>query len=464
MTIKEMETRTGLTRANIRFYEAEGLITPERRPNGYRDYSEEDLTVLQRVKLLRSLHMSLEEIKAVQAGDRTLAQALDRHLLQLEQDQADLERSKVVCRVMQGDGVCYETLDAPRYLEELERAAQGPPVRLDADQLPRVKAPWRRFFARNLDYLFYSTIWDLILIVFGVNISNRSTGGAVLDLVVCVVVMFLLEPVLLFRFGTTPGKKLWGFEVSHPDGRRLTYQEAYQRTLLVFLKGMGFCIPIYEWIRNYKCYLDCQEGKILPWEEDTVLVEKDDKAWRGLAYVGLALALAFGVEAAEETFQPPHNKGDITVEEFCQNYNELAEYHDMGSWYTLGLDGTWIEPTPPENTILVMSPKRPVLTFQEEDGVMTGMTYTIEGTWSDVVMTNYTDHITLFVRAFVCAQEEYAPVLVGYDPLETVLAIASSHDPDGMDKTLYGVRVTADTEWDSEGDYAKVAFSMKQLG
>ena len=63
MTIKEMEARTGLTRANIRFYEAEGLITPERRPNGYRDYSEEDLAVLQRVKLLRSLHMSLEEIK-----------------------------------------------------------------------------------------------------------------------------------------------------------------------------------------------------------------------------------------------------------------------------------------------------------------------------------------------------------------------------------------------------------------
>ena len=38
MTIKEMETRSGLTRANIRFYEAEGLLTPQRRPNGYRDY------------------------------------------------------------------------------------------------------------------------------------------------------------------------------------------------------------------------------------------------------------------------------------------------------------------------------------------------------------------------------------------------------------------------------------------
>ena len=49
MTIKEIETRSGMTRANIRFYEAEGLLSPERCENGYRDYSEEDLKVLKRI-------------------------------------------------------------------------------------------------------------------------------------------------------------------------------------------------------------------------------------------------------------------------------------------------------------------------------------------------------------------------------------------------------------------------------
>ena len=43
MTIKELEERTGMTRANIRYYETEGFLSPERRENGYRDYSEEDL-------------------------------------------------------------------------------------------------------------------------------------------------------------------------------------------------------------------------------------------------------------------------------------------------------------------------------------------------------------------------------------------------------------------------------------
>ena len=42
MTIREIETRSGLERTNVRFYEREGLLSPERRENGYRDYSEED--------------------------------------------------------------------------------------------------------------------------------------------------------------------------------------------------------------------------------------------------------------------------------------------------------------------------------------------------------------------------------------------------------------------------------------
>ena len=65
MTIKEIEELTGLARANIRFYEREGLISPERMSNGYRNYSNDDLQVLLRIKLLRSLNVSIEEIKSL---------------------------------------------------------------------------------------------------------------------------------------------------------------------------------------------------------------------------------------------------------------------------------------------------------------------------------------------------------------------------------------------------------------
>ena len=64
MTIGELEKALNMTRANIRFYEQEGFIHPVRGANNYRDYSEEDLETLRRVKLLRALGLPLEEAVA----------------------------------------------------------------------------------------------------------------------------------------------------------------------------------------------------------------------------------------------------------------------------------------------------------------------------------------------------------------------------------------------------------------
>ena len=48
MKIKEVEQRVGITRANIRYYEEEGLLNPVRnRENNYREYSEEDVKNLE---------------------------------------------------------------------------------------------------------------------------------------------------------------------------------------------------------------------------------------------------------------------------------------------------------------------------------------------------------------------------------------------------------------------------------
>ena len=62
MNIAEVERRTGLTRANIRFYEKEGLIAPARSANGYRDYTAADVETLRKVRLLRQLRLSVADI------------------------------------------------------------------------------------------------------------------------------------------------------------------------------------------------------------------------------------------------------------------------------------------------------------------------------------------------------------------------------------------------------------------
>ena len=67
MKINEVETRVGITKKNIRFYEEKGLLNPERNSeNGYREYSDEDVAMLQKIKLLRQLSIPIEEILKLQ--------------------------------------------------------------------------------------------------------------------------------------------------------------------------------------------------------------------------------------------------------------------------------------------------------------------------------------------------------------------------------------------------------------
>lgn len=51
MKIKDVEKQVGISKANIRFYEEEGLIHPARnQENNYREYSKADVEQLQEIK------------------------------------------------------------------------------------------------------------------------------------------------------------------------------------------------------------------------------------------------------------------------------------------------------------------------------------------------------------------------------------------------------------------------------
>ena len=228
MTIKEVEERSGMARANIRFYETEGLLSPLREANGYRNYTEADLELLLRIKLLRTLGISLEEIKSLSQGEEELADALDKRLVQLSREQAERVRAEAVCRSMREANVRFETLDAQRYLdaftsgpEQVRPAADA----LAADQLPKVRSPWRRYFARSFDLLLCGALWNAVLgLGMNINVLNRAAGWQIVDGVVELVLLLLLEPLLLTLLGATPGKWLLGLRVTDQNDQRLSYQ------------------------------------------------------------------------------------------------------------------------------------------------------------------------------------------------------------------------------------------------
>ena len=85
--INEVEALVGISKKNIRFYEEEGLLCPQRNSeNGYRNYSDADVDVLMKIKFLRKLGLPLDEIRALQQGRLTVADALHRHRITLERE------------------------------------------------------------------------------------------------------------------------------------------------------------------------------------------------------------------------------------------------------------------------------------------------------------------------------------------------------------------------------------------
>lgn len=119
--INEVEARAGITKKNIRFYEEQGLLNPKRNAeNGYRDYGEEDVAVLLRIKLLRKLGVPIEEIRQMFSGIHTVGDGMRRHLVTLEREQRNLEQSAALCRELQNQEIPITALNTEEILARME--------------------------------------------------------------------------------------------------------------------------------------------------------------------------------------------------------------------------------------------------------------------------------------------------------------------------------------------------------
>lgn len=92
MKTSEVEERLGISRQTLIYYESEGLIHPQREKNNYRNYDEQDIKKLKTILELRNMGISLENIKHIFHGDRSIKDILDQQQLNLQKDQAKIEQ------------------------------------------------------------------------------------------------------------------------------------------------------------------------------------------------------------------------------------------------------------------------------------------------------------------------------------------------------------------------------------
>ncbi|MBQ2705402.1 MAG: MerR family transcriptional regulator [Agathobacter sp.] len=462
MTIKEIEELSGMPRANIRYYEEQGLLSPIRSENGYRDYSADDLQILQRIKLLRSIHMSMEEIKALHTGERELLVVLEQQMRKLPANRAELDKAQSVCETMYKDGIKYESLDAEKYLRNLNESTQhivgkryGETKESREDRLPRVQAPWRRFFARELDLAVYSTLWYcFMLFAFQMRTDSGGFGWGVVNLFVIPILVLVLEPLQLSLFGTTLGKWILGLRVVDNYDGKLSFSYAYDRTKDVLFYGMMFNIPFVRWFRLWKSFSKCLDGEELEWEYGSRIVLKDKKKYRVIGYIAVYALLTGLVVLADVLVEIPVHRGELTVVEFCKNYRRMEKVLEITSEYTLDDSGVW-QDNPNEAGVAVFDPFSmgcpPEFIFEtDEDGNIQKISFVVEvkypeGTPKEHKQTIPSHKLQMMIAAlaYVGAQEEFSHFSSArVDMMEQMAASEFKN----FDFTEAGVRVTCDVE------------------
>ena len=341
MTSKEMEARSGVPRANIRYYEAEGLLAPARSGNGYRDYSEEDLRTLEKIKLLRRLGVTIEALRALRDGRAELSAVLDRRLAEVGGEQAALGRVERVCGDLRRTGATFTGLDPGRYLADLDAPAlpgEGGPwwekasasALPETDRLPTVCSASRRLFARMFDEFL---AW--MLLVAGLCLLGYNPTRAALAISFAgVVLLGVLEPLSLHLWGTTPGKALLGMRLAGMDGKNLPYSEGVTRYLMMLWMGLGFYIPILSLVMILRSAWRCWKEEPQPWDDGVAYTAKPFRL-RYAASLILTVLLVLIVGEAVNTPVPASGTPCPSVSRQCLFLHRFSPGPHTTAWLSL---------------------------------------------------------------------------------------------------------------------------------
>ncbi len=120
-------------------------------------------------------------------------------------------------------------------------ASFGDDPQADPDSPPPLPAQphlIRRFWARWFDLYLFAGVWWIAMWAAGRNIGETLNNPWII--LFQYIPWFVLETVLLHRFGTTPGKWLLGLRVVNDNGSLLGLNEAIRRSGRVLFLGIGF--------------------------------------------------------------------------------------------------------------------------------------------------------------------------------------------------------------------------------
>lgn len=273
MKINEIEEQLAISRANVRFYEKEGLLHPKRSANGYRDYSEEDLVLLKKIIIFRKLGLSITDIRGILDGTLLLSDVIEQNIKSLNQQIEELNGALDVCKMIKKDSSA--SFDEEYYWELIHTKEKS----------------GQKFFEFLKDYLEFEKrsfidMWAAPFL-YDLNGSVKRHG-------------FLIACILLFAICVIRGlatQFLWKTE---------SFLHGFLYPFILFAFLSVITLPIFLLHRKYKDMDDTEEpDNTRPSKLKTVF-----KVALAILYIPFFL---FGIPIAQETLLFDHLLGKNTA-------------------------------------------------------------------------------------------------------------------------------------------------------
>ena len=177
MKINQVEELTGITKKNIRFYEEQKLISPQRNPaNGYREYSMEDVKQLSRIKLLRKLGIPIESIRKMESGEMKLDDCMIKRVHELKETVLSARMIQTVCQEMLDQTAGFDKIDTELYLAEIDKLEKGGTQFMNIEQHDKRPSIFAPVFFAGITILAAAAF---ILLLFYLNSVEPAPFGVI---------------------------------------------------------------------------------------------------------------------------------------------------------------------------------------------------------------------------------------------------------------------------------------------
>lgn len=126
--------------------------------------------------------------------------------------------------------------------------------------------PWHRWLARLLDVACFGGLMGLVMGAFAPDVLAGAN-----DIALNLMLLALWVPVetmLISAYSTTPGKALLRIRVTDADGRSLGAGTALERSFQVWMRGMGFGIPLVSLVTMVRAYNRLEKQGSTSWDHD----------------------------------------------------------------------------------------------------------------------------------------------------------------------------------------------------